>query len=77
MFILYGSKNTLKQEKRLGASICPNCGHYSEKILGKEIHKEHIFYIPVFSFVMRRGKVCPVCGMYEEMSSAAYKELKS
>ncbi len=77
MIILYGSKTSLKQGKKLGSSICPNCGHYSEKILGKEVYKSHIFYIPVFCYVRHRGKICAVCGMYEEMDAAKYKELNA
>jgi len=75
MVIVYGYKTKLKVQKNLGVDICPNCGYSTEKVLAKEKRQFTVFYIPIFSQTLRKGLICPNCGMYKTLSSAEFKEM--
>ncbi|MBP5153175.1 MAG: hypothetical protein ILP13_09740 [Lachnospiraceae bacterium] len=74
MVIVYGYRNSLNVKKRMGMRPCPNCGYNTEQALAEEKFKATIFYIPIFSHTMRRGQVCPNCGMYRVLNRKEFKE---
>ena len=75
MVIVYGSKNSIKIKKNLGVNVCPNCGMNTEKVLAAEKQQFTVFYIPIFSHTLRKGLICPNCGMYKTLTNAEFKEI--
>lgn len=75
MVIVYGYRNKLKVQKNLGASICPNCGYNTEKVLAKEKRQFTLFYLPIFSQTVRKGLVCPNCGMYKTLDNSEFRQM--
>lgn len=79
MFVVYGYKYYLKQDKELSnLVICPNCGHNTRMVLAREKFMFTLFYIPVFGKVLRRVKACSCCGAIKTYKAKEYKnELNS
>lgn len=75
MFILYSFDDYMKIDKRLGRSICPNCGHETEKYLGREKKKLKLYYfLPIFSCTKGYFLGCSNCGKIRTFTKAEYKE---
>lgn len=78
MYILWTSKDYLKEVKSTGVGECPNCHYYTDKKLCKEKFKLSLFYIlPIFACTKKKILVCPNCGEIKKLTSAEYKELKN
>ena len=77
MFIIAGSRKSVKVDKNLGRSICPNCHHETEQALGREKTAATVFYIPILGWTTKRMILCPCCGEARSLSRAEYKEIKN
>ena len=77
MLIVYGWKNKIKTDRRIGNKLCENCNHDEERYLAREVFILNIFGIPVLKKTMKRMVLCANCGMVEQLNKYEYnKRLK-
>ena len=76
MIVRVGIQSNLKEDIWAGYGNCPKCGSVTSFHLYRLKQTCSIFFIPFFSFTLKRLLVCDRCSSYTELPRKQYKEMR-
>lgn len=75
MFIIFGTKNIIKNYGLFGNDTCERCHNVVQKGIYCDTLWFTLFFIPVIPLTRHHFIGCPICGCHLDISKAQFREI--